>query len=331
MGTPRYMSPEQVQGKVVDVRSDMYSLGVSMYHLLSGRPPFEADDPLALAVMHLHETPEPLDRARGNDDLPEWLIAVITRLMSKLPEDRFQSPSELLSAVRNQSSVATDKTYGAIGTAAATIRLQRATDAAVDKRRQNYLRWAAAIAAPIICGAAALAMSLREPPRDVGELLKPPLAVKADSVEEQFLVAVTRNDVPSWQAIPKHFPPNASSKHRSYFAKSMLQLAAVYSGQDKNADAIAALDQLLGDAKVDRKYRLVAWAKRVAFLESISDTVELQRSRNRLTSLYKELKIANPASIEFFRRVVPPQERMQLEIGEGNGREYLKEPAGRLS
>ena len=59
LGTPRYMSPEQVQGKSVDVRSDLYSLGVTMYHLLAGRPPFEADDPLALALMHLHETPMP--------------------------------------------------------------------------------------------------------------------------------------------------------------------------------------------------------------------------------------------------------------------------------
>ncbi|QDT13025.1 serine/threonine-protein kinase [Stieleria marina] len=317
MGTPRYMSPEQVQGKVVDVRSDMYSLGVSMYHLLSGRPPFEADDPLALAVLHLHETPQPLDRARGNDDLPEWLIAVVTRLMSKLPGDRFQSPSELLSAVRNQSSMATDKAYGAIGTAAATIRLQRATDAAVSKRRRGYLRWAIALSIPLICGSAALAMSLRNPPRDVGELLKPPLAVKADTIEEQFLIAVARNDVASWAAIPKHFPPNESSKNRNYFAKSLVQLSRVYASQEKKEEAVATLDRLLGDPKVDRKYRLVAWAKRAALLETMNDPAELQKSLNRLESLYDELKTANPSSIEFFDRVIPPTERMQLEIGGG--------------
>lgn len=61
MGTPRYMSPEQVQGKTVDTRSDLYSLGVTAYHLLAGRPPFEAEDSLALALMHLHETPIPLE------------------------------------------------------------------------------------------------------------------------------------------------------------------------------------------------------------------------------------------------------------------------------
>ncbi len=118
LGTPRYMSPEQVQGQTVDVRSDLYSLGVSMYHLLSGRPPFEADDPLALAFMHLHETPQPLDRARnlkdadGEPDLPEWLIEVVNRLMNKLPQDRFQSPTELLDAIRNEASTSKSGRFG---------------------------------------------------------------------------------------------------------------------------------------------------------------------------------------------------------------------------
>ena len=135
MGTPRYMSPEQVQGHSVDARSDLYSLGVTMYHLLAGRPPFEADDPLALALMQLQETPTPLDRARakrasgGQPDLPEWLIAVVTRLMNKSPQDRFQSPSELLDAVHNEAAISTISGFG-VGTAAATIRLQRAADEA---------------------------------------------------------------------------------------------------------------------------------------------------------------------------------------------------------
>lgn len=321
MGTPLYMSPEQVQGKVVDVRSDLYSLGVTMYHLLSGRPPFEADDPLALAVMHLHETPQPLDRARGKDDLPEWLIAVITRLMSKLPADRFQSPSELLSAVANKASVATDRAYGTVGTAAATIRLQRATDAAAVKRRRSHARWAAALLVPLLCGGAALAMSLRKPPRDVGEMLRPPQAVQSKTVEEQYLVALTRDDVASWEAIATYFPPRDSSTNRSYFAKSMVQLARLYESQNKKSDALAALDRLLGDPKVDRKYRLVAWAKRVWLLESMNDAQALEKARGRLQSLYSDLKMSSPASIEFFERVIPQQERLQLEIEKGSNRD----------
>ena len=154
MGTPRYMSPEQVQGHSVDARSDLYSLGVTMYHLLAGRPPFEADDPLALALMQLQETPTPLDRARakrasgGQPDLPEWLIAVVTRLMNKSPQDRFQSPSELLDAVHNEAAISTISGFG-VGTAAATIRLQRAADEARRVIFRRRLRLAVGILLPI--------------------------------------------------------------------------------------------------------------------------------------------------------------------------------------
>ena len=317
MGTPRYMSPEQVQGKVVDVRSDLYSLGVSMYHLLSGRPPFESDDPLALAVMHLHETPQPLDRARGNNDLPEWLIAIITRLMNKLPDDRFQSPSELIAAVRGETADVMGD-HGMIGTAAATIRLQRATDAAVSKRKKSFLRWAIALGLPLICGSVALAMSLSKKPRDVGEMLSPTETGRSKTIEEQYLVAVTRNDVSSWKAVQQFFPPEESSKNRSYFAKSSVQLSSLLESQEKGTEALAVLDQLLSDSKVDRKYRLVAMAHRVSVLQNMDDPDATRKARERLASLYAEIYETSPASIDFFKSVVPPDQRMSLEL-EGVG------------
>ena len=138
LGTPRYMSPEQVQGKTVDTRSDLYSLGITAYHLLAGRPPFEAEDSLALALMHLHETPVPLDRNRarynsdGEPDLPEWLIAVVSRLMSKLPQDRFQSPSELLDAMDSPQDW--DQTLSAY-----TAARKPAGDAILELALRNYI------------------------------------------------------------------------------------------------------------------------------------------------------------------------------------------------
>lgn len=86
MGTPLYMSPEQVNGAKVDRRSDLYSLGVTFYHLLSGEPPFRAETAFALAVKHLNENAPPLEHYRP--DLPPSLINLINRLMSKSVKDR---------------------------------------------------------------------------------------------------------------------------------------------------------------------------------------------------------------------------------------------------
>ena len=190
LGTPRYMSPEQVQGKNVDARSDLYSLGVSMYHLLTGRPPFEADDPIALAVSHVNDTPTPLDRARGKGDLPEWLIAVVTRLMSKSPDDRFQTPSDLLHAVRGQASIANFTGHGG-GTAGATIRLQRASDSIAPRTKRTV----AACGAALLLGTAAAGVGYwlvhRTPPVTVRGMLRPQEVSKADTVQQQYLLAIT--------------------------------------------------------------------------------------------------------------------------------------------
>lgn len=98
MGTPLYMAPEQVEGRALDVRADIYSLGVTCYHMLTGRPPFTGETALAVAVQHLNVAPEPLSVARP--DVPPALAAIVEKMMGKKPEDRFASPRELLQALR---------------------------------------------------------------------------------------------------------------------------------------------------------------------------------------------------------------------------------------
>jgi serine/threonine protein kinase len=97
LGTPLYMSPEQVEGRPLDCRSDIYSLGVTCYHLLAGRPPFEGENAFAVALQHLQHEPPPLQSLRP--DLPEDVCALVHRMMAKRPEERFSSPAELLQAV----------------------------------------------------------------------------------------------------------------------------------------------------------------------------------------------------------------------------------------
>jgi serine/threonine-protein kinase len=94
MGTPLYMSPEQAQGHGLDHRSDLYSLGVTCYHMLAGAPPFTADSPLAIALKHVKDTPVSL--AVHRPDLPPGLIRLVMKLMAKDPKDRYQSAAEML-------------------------------------------------------------------------------------------------------------------------------------------------------------------------------------------------------------------------------------------
>ncbi len=93
IGTPEYMSPEQVEGKDVDQRSDIYSLGIILYEMVTGRVPFEGDTPLSVAVKQKTEPPE--DPKKLNFQIPEDLSHVILRCMEKDKDKRYQRPGEV--------------------------------------------------------------------------------------------------------------------------------------------------------------------------------------------------------------------------------------------
>jgi serine/threonine protein kinase/Tfp pilus assembly protein PilF len=93
IGTPEYMSPEQVEGKDVDQRSDIYSLGIILYEMLTGRVPFEGDTALSIAMKHKGETPK--DPKQLNPNVPADLSGVILKCLAKEREKRYQSAAEL--------------------------------------------------------------------------------------------------------------------------------------------------------------------------------------------------------------------------------------------
>ncbi len=102
IGTPEYMPPEQAEAKEVDQRSDIYSLGVILYEMLTGRVPFEGDTALSIAMKHKGE--EPKDPREFNSQISEDLSQVILRSLKKEKDKRYQSASELLSDLDNVES-----------------------------------------------------------------------------------------------------------------------------------------------------------------------------------------------------------------------------------
>ncbi len=97
LGTPTYMSPEQIKGGKIDGRTDIYSLGIIMYEIFTGKPPYQADDPMGILFQHMEAKGKPPREA--NPDLPPELDAVIRKAMARKAEDRFQSVEELMRAV----------------------------------------------------------------------------------------------------------------------------------------------------------------------------------------------------------------------------------------
>ena len=102
VGTPDYMSPEQARGQGVDGRSDLYAVGVILYHLLAGRTPFDADTPVGIALQHLSDAPIPPSRYRR---VHRGLEAVCLRALAKRPEDRFQTAREMRKALHDALTV----------------------------------------------------------------------------------------------------------------------------------------------------------------------------------------------------------------------------------
>jgi beta-lactam-binding protein with PASTA domain/tRNA A-37 threonylcarbamoyl transferase component Bud32 len=102
IGTAQYLSPEQARGERVDSRSDLYSTGCLMYELLTGRPPFTGDSPVAIAYQHVRENPVPPSRL--DPDIPPWADAIVLKAMAKSPNDRYQTAAEMQADIQRAAS-----------------------------------------------------------------------------------------------------------------------------------------------------------------------------------------------------------------------------------
>lgn len=109
LGTVHYISPEQAKGKIVDLKSDLYSLGAVMYEMATGRVPFDADNSVGIAVMHIQD--DPIPPREINPNLSKHLNYIIMKLLKKDPTERFQNATELIEALDDESLVKGENTF----------------------------------------------------------------------------------------------------------------------------------------------------------------------------------------------------------------------------
>ncbi len=102
IGTAQYLSPEQARGERVDARSDLYSTGCLLYELLTGRPPFTGDSPVAIAYQHVRENPIPPSRV--DPEIPVWADSIVLKAMAKDPAERYQSAAEMRTDIQRALS-----------------------------------------------------------------------------------------------------------------------------------------------------------------------------------------------------------------------------------
>ncbi|HLH08319.1 MAG TPA: serine/threonine-protein kinase [Terriglobales bacterium] len=125
LGTPNYMSPEQVRGRAIDGRTDLFATGVILYEMLTGEKPFNANSVTTIIYKIINEVPPPPRELDAS--IPTGLSAVITKAMSKLPDDRYQSGSAMAAALQDPFTLCSELTAGTADQAMVTTHFFAAT------------------------------------------------------------------------------------------------------------------------------------------------------------------------------------------------------------
>ncbi len=253
MGTPLYMSPEQVEGRAVDPRSDIYSLGVTIWHMLAGYPPFQADTPLALALQHVRAEPNDLQQIRP--DVPPELCQIVHRMMAKDPAARFANAAELLRELRKVQIDLDGEIDSLVAKLAETrhnaadLTIRDSSSAlAATRQLQTLMKgnslarrfWRRTVLAAVGLGLLATgiggAMAWFSPPASLLEnagQLKRDAIPRQKTAEEQYRAAMWANSPEHFRAVEQYFPPDAApeeQKHQTLLAnrQAWMQLLKTY-------------------------------------------------------------------------------------------------------
>ncbi len=231
MGTPLYMSPEQVNGKTLDARSDIYSMGVMAWHMLAGRPPFTGESALAVAVKHLNEAAPSLKDVRP--DVPPGVVALIERMMSKKKEDR---PADAQAVANELKSLLRQATGRETPASEAVFRQDKGTTRGrrpfLERPLRQQMWWMIGAGILVMASTAGIGWAMRTPDPFQTPVTTQPKVIRQTTVAGQILRAqrmagkpgVTMDDIEAaWIEVKDY--PEATDKDK---IRAELNLALVY-------------------------------------------------------------------------------------------------------
>ncbi len=288
MGTPLYMSPEQVNGSKVDARTDIYSLGVTCYHMLSGAPPFRGETAINIAMQHLKDEPDPLEKIRG--DLPPLLCRIVHKMLTKDPEKRYQTAQAVLKDLKRVTADGDAKgdqpvTEQRLPTVAAP-----APRAARQKSHKNPVVrmlsgiwhapdwptgrqvWTVLVLSFLVAGASAgIGWVTRTPDPFLAKLPASSTVPKKDSAISQYMYALSLKDsIEAWQAVV-NYSTGSADRDRMISLYAEERLATLYLAKRRYDEAQAIFDKFANFGDSEPQFRAFGLAGQAVLLNLRGD------------------------------------------------------------
>lgn len=292
MGTPLYMSPEQIEGRPIDIRSDIYSLGITCYHLLSGQPPHNGDTALAIAMQHLNTLPTPLENLQQG--LPSALARMVHQMLAKKPENRPANPGELLLALRSLATTAAEEGW-AEGPDAWTLAEWIATEetrSPTSKQLSDLMKqetslqavsrqWGGALLLAAAALVAGLAVAAVTRPKPYLNGFESPEVPTRETAEAQLFYAKLTDSPDAWISVWEKFPKADPYLHQ--LARQGLVRRYLLVSQDYQA-ALREIGQLEGslDTSDEALVAFVYSCKCIAF-EHLGDKRQAMAALEQVT------------------------------------------------
>ncbi|MBC8352215.1 MAG: serine/threonine protein kinase [Planctomycetes bacterium] len=311
MGTPLYMSPEQVEGHEIDHRSDLYSFGISCYQMLTGHPPFRGDTALSVAVQHLKNDPRPIGELRS--DLPAELGRIICKLLAKSVDDRYQNAAELLRELRELQVESSHEEWPTelgewttqqllaltAARTAATQQLQTVmiAEAAATKSRPISFWITVAAFGAFLLGCAVAWINRPDSLLAHGEV---PSVERFDTAAEQFSHAMQDGTESAFQSVFDYFGEDAAAASESYVNKAKLQLAYLYSDQERTDEAMRLLAEL-SDQQTDLQLRAMSLIRQANIHAQRSQIAEASQKTFALAELIEDTENLTPRQRQTLR------------------------------